>query len=405
MLRVLYNAGPGNAFETFQRWQDQERDLVNSHVAYSGQMLEACARRGAALMITCTHEGGEEQRHGNVKIVPRTDLSRGKSGISYHRSIAAKALQNIRDAIDFNADVLIISEDSNPSHYQALLQRGVRIVQSLHTRLWIDGRKPSFLQRLRLKGFAKAYSSGEISVLSASDVITEQVAALTKGKMPPVLEFLPLYYPEHYADIPPPALDPSRLDIMFIGRIEENKGVFDLVSIAHLLRARNTDFRFQICGEGSALDRMRKKVSDQNLERYFLFHGWCDRDRLRAVMTQCQATIVPTRSDFVEGFNQVIVESVLAHRPIIASDMCPAVSYVGEAAVMVKADDIQGYADAISNLSHDMGALAGHIRACTGAGRRFLDPDYSFATALDEVFSAVKEKRAVRTRRIDPKAL
>ncbi len=403
MLRIFYTAGPGNAFETFRKWKNAERDLTNSHVSYSGQMLEACARHGAAALITCSHDGAEDH-HGDIRIVHRADLSRGKSGLAYHLSLRAKAQRNIRDALDFGANVVVISEDSNPAHYSALRRRGIRVVQSIHTRLYLGERPGRLMQRLRLKAFGKAYAKGETIVLSASDVITAQVTALAMGKMPPLIEFLPLYFPEHYAGIAPPQRSGDRLEVLFIGRIEENKGVIDLVAIADQLRASGINLRFQICGDGGALPAMKQRVVELGLSDSFLFHGWCDRNQLRAVMADCQLTIVPTRSDFIEGFNQVIIESILAGRPVVASDICPAVNYVGDAAQIVAADDLDGYVKALTYLAQNPEALALRTSACAEAGSRFLDPRYGFGAALDEVFTACAAKRLPQSRKIDPKA-
>jgi glycosyltransferase involved in cell wall biosynthesis len=402
MLRIFYTAGPGNAFETFRMWAAGERDLTNSHVSYSGQMFEACARYGAAALITCTHGEGEEQAKGQISIVRRPDPSWGKSGLSYHRSLRQKARQIERDALAFDANVVVVSEDTDPSHYSALRRRGVPIVQALHTRLWPDRRPLSFMQRVRARSFGKGYGTPGTVVLSASDAISAQVASVTRGGHPPIVEFLPLYRAEHFEGVPPPARSADRLEILFIGRVEENKGVLDLIAIASLLKERGVDFRFQICGVGSSLERMQQMVVDEGLAERFLFHGWCDRERLRAVLAGCHVSIVPTRSDFVEGFNQVAVESILAGRPAVASDICPAVSYVGEAVRIVRADDIPGYADALEGLARDSATLSRHVAACPAAGSRFFDTRHSFGSALDEVFQASLEKRPIRSRRIDP---
>lgn len=405
MLRILYNAGPGNAFETFRMWKHGERDLVTSHVSYSGQMLEACERHGAAALITCYHETGQEQAHGDISIVRRPDLSRGKSKLAYHQSVWQKAQQNIRDAIEFDANVVVIAEDTNPLHYAPLRRRGVRVVQALHTRLWADNAHLGIMQRMRLRMLAKAYSSGDTIVLSASDVVSRQVAEVARRATPPILEFLPLYYAEHFAELPPPVQKQGKIEVFFIGRVEENKGVLDLVEIGILLKERGVNFRFQVCGTGSSLDKMKQMVTDLDLSEQFLFHGWCDRDRLREVITDCHVSIIPTRSDFIEGFNHVTVEAVLAGRPAVVSAICPAVHYVGNAVKIVQADNIHGYVEALETLARDPEKLSQHTAACQDAGKRFLDPSLSFGSVLDEVFRACSESRQVRPRRIDPAAI
>lgn len=402
MPRILYTAGPGNAFDTFRKWKDREKDLTTSHVSYSGQMLEACVRHGATALITCSHERGDEQTFDDISIVRRPDLAQGKSGLAYHRGVYQKAQQVVSDALDFNADIVLIAEDISPSHLAPLQRRGVKIVQSLHTRLWVESHPASFIKRMRLRGLAKSYKTGQTTILSCSDVVSGQVAELTKGKLPPIVEFLPLYYPEHYAGISAPRPHDDGMEVLFIGRIEENKGALDLVRIAQLLRERQVKARFHICGIGGALETMQQMTLDAGLADQFVFHGWCDRDRLRAVIADCHVSIVPTRSDFIEGFNQATVESVLAGRPAVVSDICPAVRYVSGAVDVVKADDIEGYANALEAWARDPNKLSDHAAACAAASKRLLDANYSFGSALDEIFLAHRENRPIRSRRIDP---
>lgn len=400
MLRVLYTAGPGNAFQTFRDWNRGGRDLVVSHVAYSRQMYEALARHQAAARIICTHEGDEEQSAGGLSVIRRPDLSQGKSGLAFYRSLYDKARMNMREAIDFDANVVIVGEDTIPSHYAPLRKRGITVVQALHTRLWREDRPPSLMQRLRQYGYRKGYLNGRTPVLSSSDAVSAQVEALAGKGATPIVEFLPLYYPDHYSGLPVPDVAAPRLEILFIGRVEESKGALDMVEIAQQLLAAGVDFRFQVCGVGGALEAMKSTVAAQGLAGRFVFHGWCDRDALRDVMAQCHVSIVPTRSDFIEGFNQIVVESILAGRPTVASSVCPAVSYVNGAVDIVQANDLAGYTAALTGLAQDRDKLQRRIAACAGAGSRFIDEGNSFGTALDEVFDAWREKRPIRDHRI-----
>lgn len=401
MLKVFYTAGAGNAFQSFREWTAGGRDIVNSHVGYSRQMFDALARHGAAARITCSFEGAEtEICHGDLAVIYRPDLSRGKSGLQFHRSLYEKARRNMREAMDFGADIVLIGEDTVPGHYAPLRRRGVMVVQALHTRLWQEGRSPSLMQRLRLRGYRKGYLHGRMPVLSCSDAVTAQVETLAGPHATPVFEFLPFYHLEHYGGLPAPDLAAPRLEIIFIGRIEANKGALDLIEIARRLITEDVDFRFHICGVGGASDVMQATVAEGGLAERFVFHGWCDRPDLRTVMAQCHVSIVPTRSDFIEGFNHIVVESVLAGRPAVASAICPAVHYVGGAADIVQPDDLAGYADALSLLARNREILRDRIDACAGAANRFLDEGNSFGAALDEVFDACREKRPIRDQRI-----
>lgn len=393
-MRVLYDAGPGEAFEAFQLWKSGSPSRKTSHVGYSWQVFDACRRHGFEAMITCTHPDGPEDEAEGIRLVRRKDPRVGRSGLGYHRAVSELANRTIRDATDFGADLVMISGETVPWHYRDLTKRGVHLAQSLHSRIWLEDQPLRPLARLRLMGFARAYRRLPMTVLSASDVLTQQVKMLAKGPSCPVLEFLPLYRAEYFSDLPAPA---SGMDILFIGRVEVNKGVLDLVDMADQLRHHGVQPIFHICGDGKAMGQMKDRVSALGLEQAFRFHGWCDRAKMREVMAQTAISIVPTRSDFVEGFNQVAVESVLGGRPVIVSDQCPAWAYLGEAAIPVRRDDVAAYVDAILHLARDRAELERRKRACATAAMAFLEEGNSYSNALDRLFTAVAKGQAVES--------
>lgn len=404
MPKVFYTAGPGNAFATLRDFIEGREDGSTSHVAYSRQFYEACARHDATARVTCTHGQDAARLSGRgIELVRRANPSAGKSGLAWYWAEWLKARRNMAEARNFGADLVVLAEDSQPAFYAPLLRRGVTVVQVLHTRLWREGRRPSPMQRLWLGGFGRACAGRLAAVLSCSDVVTGQVRRLAGDRLSPVIEFLPLYRPHHYGGIAPPDAAAARPGIAFVGRVEANKGVFDLIGAARALAAQGTPAQFHICGTGPALEAMRAAAAAAGQGDSFTFHGWCDRARLREVLAGCQIGVVPTRSGFIEGFNQVAVEMVLAGRPVVLSDVCPAAGYLGAAAVSFPADDERAMSAALGRLIADRAELARRAAACAGAGARFFDERSSFGAALDEVFSALRERRAPRARLIPPR--
>ena len=62
--------------------------------------------------------------------------------------------------------------------------------------------------------------------------------------------------------------------VFFAGRIEINKGVYDIVEIARRLSAdRSGAFRFDICGIGSELNNLRQRIDTLNLEEVVHCHA------------------------------------------------------------------------------------------------------------------------------------
>jgi glycosyltransferase involved in cell wall biosynthesis len=110
--------------------------------------------------------------------------------------------------------------------------------------------------------------------------------------------------------------------------------------------------------------------------------------------------VVPTTVEFVEGFNQVVVEALLAGRPVITSSVCPAVEYVEPAVLQVPPDDGDAYERAILTLADDAATYERLRAACEPVCRKFLDDATSFRTALRHVLSAVAEGRPITPRHL-----
>jgi glycosyltransferase involved in cell wall biosynthesis len=171
--------------------------------------------------------------------------------------------------------------------------------------------------------------------------------------------------------------------VLFAGRIERSKGVFDLLNIARRFAAvGRTDVVFDLCGSGSALDELRRAVNESGVSATFNMHGHCDRQTMKGMFEKCHAVIVPTTTQFVEGFNQVVVEAVLAGRPVITSEVCPALEYVRDAVVEVPSDDVDAYHLAILNLMDDDALYERKCAACPGLQAQFYDISLGWAAAL-----------------------
>ncbi|MFX8000777.1 glycosyltransferase, partial [Acinetobacter baumannii] len=72
-------------------------------------------------------------------------------------------------------------------------------------------------------------------------------------------------------------------------------------------------------------------------------HGHLSRPELTKLLDQSNVVVVPTRTAFPEGLNQVVIEAVLAKRPVVTSDVCPALKLVPNAALEARSDDAQSY--------------------------------------------------------------
>jgi glycosyltransferase involved in cell wall biosynthesis len=102
---------------------------------------------------------------------------------------------------------------------------------------------------------------------------------------------------------------------------------------------------------------------------------------------KCHVVIVPTTSEFVEGFNKVVAEGILAGRPVITSSICPALEYVREGVVEVPPDNAEAYAEAIVRLKEDASLYEAKRMGCAVARSQFYDISRSWMSAVKKVLN------------------
>jgi glycosyltransferase involved in cell wall biosynthesis len=103
---------------------------------------------------------------------------------------------------------------------------------------------------------------------------------------------------------------------------------------------------------------------------------------MREKYEQCHVVIVPTTTEFVEGFNKVVAEGVLAGRPVITSSVCPALEYVKDAVVEVPPDNAIAYGDAILQLKSDAVLYHAKRQGCASARAQFYDASHGWKVAV-----------------------
>jgi glycogen synthase len=274
---------------------------------------------------------------------------------------------------------------------------GIKVVPSLHCVLWNKyGWRPTLFQRVvqRLNGWF--FAGGCARIISVSDEVTQQVHELTHGRALRVSPFVPQYRRSSFARVRAPESPRAPFRVLYVGRVERNKGVFDLLTIARRYAAEGrTDIEFDLCGDGGALTEFRKEVESAGLTATIRCHGHCGQETMTEMYSRSHVVIVPTTTEFIEGFNKVVAEGVLAGRPVITSDVCPALALVREAVVEVPADDVDAYAEAILRLRDDAELYDNKRQACADAQEQFYSPDRGWAAAVKGVLATLDDEHGI----------
>jgi len=165
--------------------------------------------------------------------------------------------------------------------------------------------------------------------------------------------------------------EPKR--VLFVGRLEPEKGVLDAVSVmASLVRTR-PDVEGRIVGSGRLEQVVRERA--RRTPRMALL-GAVDQPALEEEYARAALLVMPSR---YEGLGRTALEAQAAGTPVVGYDVTGLRDAVGEGGVLVPAGDVAALRVACVDLLDDPAR-----RASLGArGREFVRRQYAPAAILD----------------------
>jgi glycosyltransferase involved in cell wall biosynthesis len=395
-------AGTGDALQSFECWRRGEENRAILNVGYTTQFYTVCQELGAHGLAISTNTRLGSASDGKLTVEHRGNPFAGKQGLGYHAQHVACAQAVLDDVRRFEANVVIVEQQPHLPLLSPLYRDGkVAVVQALHCPLWPQYRKNSPVQSLLLGLMSDFYRNPRAVVMSASYDVTRQIRELSGPAGCAVVEFLPSYRTQNFGKVEPPRHEVRPFRIFFAGRIESAKGIFELLEIARRIRASGrTDISFDICGDGSALPELKQRAQQADIGDTMAFHGWCEPAVMRRYLDRSHAVIVPTNREYGEGFNQVVVEGLLAGRPVLTSEICPAVAYVRPAVLLHEPEDVEAYQRSIIALADDRQRYEDLQRRAAPMTRQFLDDEYSFAAALRHLLPSLAAGRVPPSRAV-----
>lgn len=400
-LRIFYAAGPGDVIGTYGHWKAGRDDPSQVAITYSAQFYSLCKELGAHGYVLSYHARHQHVINGQFIIEHRPARYMRRRGVLYHLGHFWAGIRMGISALRFGADIVVFSGGASWFSLGWLNWFGVKIVPTLHCVLWRKSAPmPSGVRQWVWKLNGRFFRKSTVGYLSLSNDITHQMTELLRGVQKSVESFLPSYRRESFAGLDSAPMPPP-FRVFFAGRIERNKGVFDLLEIARrFTREGRSDIEIDLCGDGSALEELRKQVAEAGLQSRFRCHGHQDKPHMREMYSQAHVVIAPTTTDFIEGFNKVVAEGILAGKPVITSSVCPALEYVAEGVVEVPPNDVQAYGDAIIRLHEDRTLYESKRRGCVTSQEQFYDAERGWGAALkrmiDRLFNDAPTKTASR---------
>ncbi|MDK0686289.1 glycosyltransferase family 4 protein [Clostridium perfringens] len=113
--------------------------------------------------------------------------------------------------------------------------------------------------------------------------------------------------------------------MLFLGRVGERKGIFDILDVIPNIVKENDDLKFIIGGDGE-VDKAIEVCKKNNIDKYVEFVGWVDGNKKENLLKLASIYILPS---YNEGMPMSILEAMSYSIPIIST-------YVGGIPELIK---------------------------------------------------------------------
>ncbi|MCT2533346.1 glycosyltransferase family 4 protein [SAR92 clade bacterium H231] len=348
--RIFFAHGPGDAAGTLKKWAFNIEDDSIIANTYSGQIFDLAKQLNSELLVIADNRNSYRLSGKNITVESFVRKDMG-SGWRYWLNMKKHTELVARRARDFRADVAIVSLHYGLLSLAAFKRYQIPVILDMHNTLWPMGNEPNFFKRLLLKTIAIGGQEGLAAVIAVSPECGRQINRLITGK--PIFEHIP-QYPNSLQNINinnKPVSPSEDFRILFSGRIEEAKGVFDLIDAAEILiRDGYSQLKWIIAGSGSAEPRLKVEIERRSLSPYFELKGQLCRSELTLELAKANTTITPTRAVFPEGLAKAPLESLIVGIPALLSSVVPAADVVANAALIFEPASPNGIARTIKKI-------------------------------------------------------
>lgn len=236
-------------------------------------------------------------------------------------------------------------------------RRSPRVVYCAHG--WAFDRESRVNPLVRLVERTLSRGTDAIVCVSDHDRLSALAAGLPEERLIVVRNGLPELAPadlerlgldESSAEAPPPDWPDGALRLLFVGRLDRQKGL-DLL-LAALARVRRP-VRLHVFGERVVSGRF-----DEAIPESVRLHGWADFRTIRPYLESCHALVMPSRW---EGLPFTAIEAMRAAKAVIAAEVggIPEAVRHGVTGLVVPAGEVEALRAAIEAADPDALAAMG----------------------------------------------
>lgn len=343
-MRISYIHGPGDAFGTFTQWAMQNRDKSIIKQTYSGQFYDLISEIDGVGQIVCT---APCEPTGDPRFVFDRVQRGSATGMRHFLEEFLYAQRVGQIIIKFQPSVIIISSDF-PTYFLDLLpSRPLRII-SMHNTFWRPYGHPAGTKQIALNLIRRISLRKSHCAVSVSKECKRQFDKLRSNRIKLSTVQIPRLE-ERFID--GEQSTPRRL--LFVGRVELNKGVTDLISAFSSIVSSAPGITLKIVGNGTALDTCRDLTARLGIDTAVEFTGRLDADGVGQAYAESDLCVCPTRWSFNEGLATVPLEAASYGVPTLMSEAVPAKEQFGSDVLIYEPGDVEDLAQKLAEVITD----------------------------------------------------
>lgn len=176
--------------------------------------------------------------------------------------------------------------------------------------------------------------------------------------------------------------------ILFIGRVDKDKGVFDLLEAFAEIAKKIPHSQLVYVGAGPALEPLRHATERLGLKHRIVFLGYIAHEKLGPLIRQAKVIVTPTKSHFPEGRCMAAMEGLALGIPVIAPNFGPFPYLVkdGLNGLLFTPDSVPDLHDKLYRLLSDTSLFNDLKQGALTSCNNLLDAHCGFAEAASKAF-------------------
>lgn len=281
---------------------------VNQHV---GHLHEGLRERGHDVWIITSKYGKQRESEGHI-IRLGTGWAFPANGSVGRVTLGLRFKRQAREVLEAHRfDILHFHEPFVPFLSPTVLDASETVnVATFHA---FGGFSPSYWIGSKFAGRLAGLLHGRIAVSGAARHFIDRYFPGDYRIIPNGVEI------EKFAEAQPyEELRDGTLNILFVGRFEERKGLIHLLKAYHRLRKRKVDARLLVIGDGPKRREYKRYVGLRGIRDVEFLGRVSDEEKVRYFAS---ADIYCAPNTGQESFGIVLLEAMAAGVPIVASDI------------------------------------------------------------------------------------